>query len=350
MWEPVYGAAEDMQAGVPKSDPLYPYAKLYKGLANLRRNPVPTDAQVQEALRDLSEFVEAVPGNDAGWAGRVEALLATAQVARDSGNTLSSEQAVRDADEMLARAVDAVEDGPEVTRLYALRLLQRQGQGDTTVTQEEIAQALDRMVDLITESNDPMLLLGAAETLRYADRTEGVSKGIRLLMDHLTDNPEDHLQRFALANLQFDSGSFEDARAQAQVIIDAEQVTVSLLAVYQPFLRMRAAALIVDVEFEIWERSSEADRASRLLRAKVARDRLADLVVDRDNETLMLQAEGKIAMAERKYLVAADMFERAIRTVDVPDFQVLWHATLALEQIGEFGSALMRILPSISLF
>ncbi len=343
VWGPVYDAAEEMQAGVPRSDPMYPYAKLYKGLANLRRNPVPTDAQVQEALRDLSEFVEVVPDSDVGWAGRVEALLATAQLARDSGNKLSSDDAVREADEMLERAMEAVDDGPEVTRLYALRLLQRRDQGGATVTQEEIAQALDRMVDLITESNDPLLLLGAVDILRYADRTEGISKGIGILTDYLSDYPEYHLQRFALANLYFRSGSFDDAQAQAQVIIDAEPVLVSLLAVYQPYLRIRAAALIVDVEFEAWEQSPEAERASRLLRAKAARDRMADLVVDPDNEPLMLQAEGKIARAEGNYMVAADMFERAIRTVDVPGFEVLWYAALALEQIEEFGSALMRI-------
>lgn len=343
VWGPVYDAAEEMQAGVPRSDPMYSYAKLYKGLANLRRNPVPTDAQVQEALRDLSEFIEVVPDSDVGWAGQVEALLATAQLARVSGNKLSSEEALRGADEMLERALEAVEDGPEVSRLYALRLLQRQDQGDATVTQEEIGQALDRMVELIAESNDPLLLLGAVDILRYADRTEGMSTGIRLLADYLSDHPEDHLQRFALANLYFHSGAFEDAQAQAQVIIDAEPVLVSLLAVYQPYLRIRAAELMVDVEYEAWEKSPEAERASRLQRARTARDRMAELVVDPDNEPLMLQAEGKIAMAEGNYLVAADMFERAIRTVDVPEFEVLWYATLALEQIGEFGSALMRI-------
>ncbi len=343
MWGPVYDAAVEMEADVPRSDPLYPYSKLYRGLANLRRNPMPTEAEIQAALQDLSDFLEAVPDSDVGWAGQVEALLTTAQLARNSGNNRSAETAVAEANKALKLAVEAVDNGPAVTRLYALRLLQRRDQGDATVTHEEIAQALERMVALITESSDPLLLLSAVEILRVADYAEGVTQGIRILVGYLSERPEHHLQRFMLANLYFHNGASDDARAQAQAIIDAEPVLVSLLAVYQPHLRIRSAALIVDIEFDAWEKAAPDERASQLLMVKAARDRMADLIGDPESEPLMLQADGKIAVAERNFLVAADMFERAVRTVDDPNFDVLWYAALALEQIEEFGSALMRI-------
>ncbi len=262
-WDPVYEAAEDMEAGVPPSDPRSVYAKLYKGLASLRRNPLPTDAQVQEALRNLSEFVEAVPDSDVGWAGRVEALLATAGSDREAGNKLSADEKEQEAREMLQEALkvrkalfgpDADGLGPELARLRASWWVRQPDEGDPAGMEppQEITQALDRMVELVTESPDPLLLLGAMEVLSSADPTAGAAEAIGILTDYLAEHPEDHLHRFSLANLYFYGGSFDAARVQALEIIDAESVVVSLLAVYQPTLRVRSAALIVDIEYAQW--------------------------------------------------------------------------------------------------
>ena len=354
VWEPVYEAAQEMEAGVPQSDPQHVYAKLYKGMAILRGNPVPTDAQVQDILRNLSEFVEAVPDSDSGWAGRVEALLVTAQLDRDAGNVLSAEEKEHEAKEMLKEALkvrraflgpDADGLGPELARLRAVWWVRRPDDGDPAEMEppQEITQALDRMVELITESPDPLLLLGATDVLSFADRTEGVAEGIRILTNYLSDHPEDHLHRFALANLYFFSGAIEDARTQAQEIIDAEPVPVSLLAVYQPQLRIRSAALIVDAEHAQWERSAEDERAVQLERVKAARERMAALVAEPETEPLMLRIDAKIALAEGNLLLAVDKFERCARATDVPTFEILRYSAMVLERIGELGSALMRI-------
>ncbi len=354
-WDPVYEAAEEMEAGVPPSDPQHVYAKLYKGLAILRRNPVPTDAQVQDALRNLSEFVEAVPDSDAGWAGRVEALMATAQLDREAGNELSADEKEHEAKEMLKEAVkvrkallgpDADGLGPELGRIRALWWVRRPGEGDPAgmESQPDITQAaLDRMVGLITESPDPLLLLGATDVLSLADRTAGGAKGIKILTNYLSEHPEHHLHRFALANLYFYSGALEAARTQAREVIDAKPVPVSLLAVYQPQLRIRSAALIVDVEYVQWERAAEDERAAQLQRVKAARERMAALVAEPETEPLMLRVDGKIALAEGNLLLAADKFERCVRALAVPDFETLWYSARVLERIGELGSALMRI-------
>ena len=353
-WDPVYDAAQEMEDGVPQSDPLYVYAKLYKGLAILRRNPVPTDAQIQDALRNLSEFVEAVPDSDPGWAGRVEALLATAQLDRDAGNKLAADEKEHEAKEMLQEALkvrkallgpDADGLGPELGRLRAWWWVRRPDAGDPAEMepQQEITQALDRMVELITESPDPLLLLGATDVLALADRTAGTAEGIRILTDYLSEHPEHHLHRFALANLHFFGGGLEAARTQARKIIDAEPSLVSLLAVYQPQLRIRSAALIVDVEYTQWERAAEDERGAELQRVKAARERMAALVAEPETEPLMLRVDAKIALAEGNLLVAADKFERCVRALAVPDFETLSYSALVLERIGELGSALMRI-------
>lgn len=353
-WDPVYDAAEDMEAGVPQSDPLYVYAKLYKGLAILRRDPVPTDARVQDALRNLSEFVEAVPDSDSGWAGRVEALLATARLDREAGNKLSSEEKEQEAKEMLQEALKARKAlfgpdtdglGPELARLRALWWVRRPDEGDPAAMepQQEITQALDRMVELITESPDPLLLLGATDILSMADRTAGAAEAIGILTDYLSEHPEHHLHRFSLANLYFYRGSFEAARVQALEIIDAEPVVVSLLAVYQPILRTRSAALIVDIEYAQWEQAAEDERAAQLQRVKAARDRMAASVAEPETEPLLLRVDAKIALAEGNFVLAADKFERCIRGLAVPDVQTLWYSARVLERIGELGSALMRI-------
>ncbi|MCH8315301.1 MAG: tetratricopeptide repeat protein [Planctomycetes bacterium] len=353
-WDPVYEAAEDMEAGVPQSDPRYVYAKLYKGLAILRRNPVPTDAQVQDALRNLSEFVEAVPDSDSGWAGRVEALLATARLDREAGNKLSSEEKEQKAKEMLQEALkvrkarlgpDADGLGPELGKLRALWWVRRPDDGDPAEMEppQEITQALDRMVELITESPDPLLLLGATDVLSLADPTEGAAEAIGILTDYLSEHPEHHLHRFSLANLYFYGGTFEAARVQARVIIDAEPVVVSLLAVYHPTLRVRSAALIVNVEYAQWEQAAEDERAAQLQRVKTARDHMATLVTEVETEPLMLRVDAKIALAEGNLLLAADKFERCLRALANPDVETLWYSARVLERIGELGSALMRI-------
>ncbi len=353
-WDPVYDAAKEMETGVPLSDPRHVYAKLYKGLASLRRNPVPTDTQVQDALRNLSEFVEAVPDSDSGWAGRIEALLATAQLDRDAGNEFAADEKENEAKAMLQEAVkvrkallgpDADGLGPELGKLRALWWVRRPDDGDPAKMEpkQEIRQALKRMVDLITESQDPLLLLAATDVLSFADRTDGTTTGIDILTAYLSEHPEHHLHRFALANLYFLSNAFEAARTQAQQVIDAEPVQVSLLAVYQPQLSIRAAALIVDIEFTKWEQAAEDEREAQLPLVKAARERMAKLVAEPETESLMLRVDGKIALAEGNLRVAADKFERCVRASARPDFEILWYSARVLERIGELGSALMRI-------
>ncbi|MHC4414837.1 MAG: tetratricopeptide repeat protein [Planctomycetota bacterium] len=345
VWQRVADAAEDMWERIPSDDPKRVYAKLYKGMADLHLvSPrTETEEEIAAAEQDLQMFLEAVPDHDLGWAALARGQMSIAHQLRIDGKTSRAEQKFREVEETIRRARAAVPDGPEVARVVALHYGLKFVEDREAVDTDELNEAVDWMVELVAPSNDPFLLMESVGILRTVDRTQGIPRAVEMLQQYVNEHPEAHDHRLAIASLEFLNRELDDAYEAAVVVIDAGPVPVSLLSRFQHTLRVQAASLIVDIEYLRWAQADDAEKDAHRQRTEGARDRLASLVAEPENEPLLWRAEGKIAVGKRDYQTAAAKFESVIKRGMTRDFDVLWYASISLEQLGQHGLALERL-------
>ncbi|MCH8343767.1 MAG: tetratricopeptide repeat protein [Planctomycetes bacterium] len=341
-WQRVADAAGDMWQQMAPTDPNRIYAKLYRGLANMRMIRFISEQEVAEAEDDLRAFLEAVPDDDLGWASLAGGLLSRAIQLRGEGNTRRAQAMFEEVDETLKRARVAAPEGPEVAKMFAHHLALKSIDQEQGVSDEELSEAVDRMVELVGPTEDPQLINEAANILSLMWRLQGIPRAVEMLQQYLQEHPEEHFHRRTLANLQYLTGNLDEAYEAARTLVDARPVRVSLLSRAQHQLRTQAASMIVDIEFSRWRVADDADKDAQLKRIETARDQLASLMTDPEREPLLFRAEGKIALAKEDYQVAAANFERHIRLSGREDFEILLYAADTLEQLGQIGLAYER--------
>ena len=116
LWQRLADAADDMWERVPPEESKRVYAKLYRGMANMRliTPGAATEDQIAESERDLVAFVAAVPDDDLGWAALVASRLSIAHQLRLGGRTRRAAAKFAEVDQTLGEALSAVPEGPEV--------------------------------------------------------------------------------------------------------------------------------------------------------------------------------------------------------------------------------------------
>jgi tetratricopeptide (TPR) repeat protein len=204
------------------------------------------------------------------------------------------------------------------------------------------------MEQLAAASDDPLLLAEVTEIIRMTDYREGLPRSVDLLRAYADAHPDALYQRLQVAHLCYlarshDPEYLREAYEAANVVINAEPVPVSTLSRIQNPLQIRAAGLIVDVEYRRWINAEEADKAARLKDIEAARDALALLVAEPEKDVTYIRAEGKIAAARNDFRTAVDRFELALELATTEDFETLWNAARCLAAIGQDGKAWERI-------
>ena len=361
MWQEVADAANDMWERVPGREPKRVHALLYRGLAQMQIfrygggvfavGLTAEQDEIDAAMRDLVDFRDAVPGDDLGQATLAGMRLSLARRLSSEGQSSRADEMFAEVDETILQALHAVPDGPEVARVAVLRLALKYADDPESRPADDslLVAAVDRMVELVASSDNPMLLDDAGRLLRNVDRAGGLARAIHLLETYVDENPEAHFQRILLAQMYFDNKDYPEARAVATAVIEARSVPVSVLAQILHTLRIRAAGLIIDLEYRLWERAEPADKPAQLARVVAARDVLADRVVEQDDDPVLLKADGKIAAARNDHATAAARFERVIQLLPSPDFETLWYDSVALEKIGQIGLARRRIEEAVAI-
>ncbi len=356
MWQQLVDVGGEMWERLPSSDSNRAYGKLYRGLArnHLLSTSTSPELEIDNAERDLVEFLEVFPDHDLGWASLVAGQMIATRQFRGMGDDRRAEEKYVGLKDTVDRAVEAVPDGTEVALAVALYLTVQRSADAASVSSEAIDEAVNRLLELVTPAGaremeegsgfDPILLAEASTLLRSLDQQRGLERSIGMLSTYVAANPQQLYQRFMLATLYNIDGEFDKAVAEASAVIDAGPVPVSILSRIQHILRLRAASLIVDVEYRRWELAEEADKPPLLESVRAARERLASLVGDPENEPLLLSADGKISLAKKDYADAAARFERVIRLNPMAlEAETLWNSALALEQVGQLGMALQRM-------
>jgi tetratricopeptide (TPR) repeat protein len=357
-WQQLADAADDMYNSLSSLEPTRERALLFRGMGNMRTHrlagmgPIPsrtaTAEEIDAAEGDLQEYVDAFEEDDLGWATLAESQLSIARQLRNDGQRERAADRFGQAEETLRQALEQVPDGPEVARVKAMQLaLQRFERRDDPNDQDLVA-AVDRMEQLAAASDDPLLLAEVTEIIRVSDPEEGLPRAVDLMGAFVDAHPDELYQRLQLAQLCYlardhDPVYLSEAREAAEVVIATEALPVSMLSKIQIPLRIRAAGLIVDVEYRRWMNAEEADKPAQLDAIVAAKTRLEDFVAEPEKDVTYVRAEGKIAAARSDFVTAAAKFERALKLATTEDFETLWNAARCLEQIGQFGLACERL-------
>jgi tetratricopeptide (TPR) repeat protein len=390
-WRQLADAADDMYESLKLSDPQQAKrALLYRGMGRMRAmglaglGPISSGTETVEEIgaaeADLQNYVDAFEKDDLGWATLAESQLAIARQLRTDGQTAS----VGSADETLSKALEKVPDGPEVARVEAIRralpcfearravarlrravarlnlerdhdeLTLAQAEADLRDAEEDLADAeaklktaAHRMEELAAASDDPLMITEVTEIIRTADVRDGLPRSVDLMRAFVEAHPDELYQRLQFAQLCYlardhDPVYLSEAREAAEVVIAAEPVPVSTLSKIRIPLRIRAAGLIIDIEYRRML-AEEADKPEHLKRMVAAKERLETFVAEPEKDVTYVKAEGKIADARGDSRTAAAKFERALELATTADFETLWYAARSQEQIGNYGLACERL-------
>lgn len=348
-WETVSAAADEMLQQANPNDPAYALGKTYRALGMFRLWAIRSENERSKALRDIEEALVQLPNDDLTWSTVITGQLAILEQMRSEGmSDTALVQQQRLIDEAIAKAVEAVPQGPETAKAQLLNLTLKAVRSPAAVNEQERDRASQRLASLLDVDCDRALLAEALPVLTMMSEA-GYERAVTLADRYLEAHPDAINIRLLAARLRFMGNDLDAAQAAAQPVIDAAPLTVSLMAQAQFDLKRSAAALIADVEFRRWEWASPEDKPAHLAAMEKASERLAALVPDAENNPHLLRIGGKIAYARGQYRRALEQLDKVVRRTDNEDSDILMLCAFCLEQVGELGLAEERVSQALAL-
>lgn len=400
-WNNIEAPAEEMFRRLPESNPERYLGKVYGALGVLRRLRAGSADEVNAAAESAREAVTHLAENDLAHATLILAELAVADKLRETTRTGSiiDEQTQR-LHNAIQRARTAVPNGPETARMVLMGLIiarsndmQRAASAGTSgqpalpsgsVTQQEIDVAASHLATLLTPEADMALIAESADLLaavasaapppsaateqpesstdpvgqpessttptpaNATTSTFKLSQVVEMLKNAVEAKSDRLTLVQSLAMLQLMIGDLDAAEQSAKTVLDAPALPCSLMSQLQPELRKMAGALLMDLEGRRWAAAKEEDRPAHLARMEAARNRLADLVIDKQNDVALLRADARLAYITKQYSKAAHLYERLVRETRLAnDVEILYNAALSLEEINQYGLARERIIQGL---
>jgi tetratricopeptide (TPR) repeat protein len=254
----------------------------------------------------------------------------------------------------LAEAMKAVPNGPETVRMNLLATIVATANGflpgDPDQHEQRIAQAAGHLATVFTPEIDPALASEAADLLAAAT-PDGVPRAVTLLEQYVERHPQRLNLRQSLGMLHLMAGNLEDAERCAKLVMDAETLPTSVLSQLQPELRKMAGVLLMDVEGRRFSAATnDAERATRLAAMETGRNRLAELVIDKQNDTQLMRADARLAYLVRDFAKAAQLYDRLVRDTNLCyDTETLYYCAIALENVNQNGLARERLIQGLQI-
>lgn len=347
-WEQLASAAEDMVSALPPSEPKQAYGKLYRGMAGIRLRSTASEAELDRAVQDVLDFLEQYPDEDLGWATLANGRQLIAEHMRNTASARRAAESRELVPEAVRQAMEAVPNGPHVNLVYVQYLANQRQNDPSSVSEQELNTAARRAIELVSQSNDPWLVLEAAQVARIVGEEEGIDLAIEMYNSFIAENPTAIAHKFLLAQLYLQAGQLDEATEINEAIIEADPLRVSFVSQMQLTLRRLAAGTLVDVEHRRYLLAESEGEQPDIESVRQARDRLATFVIDPENDPQLLRADGKLAMLEGEFEQASAAFERLIRD-GAADAESYMYSAFCLERIGQIGLAHERTVAALGL-
>ena len=361
-WRRLQAAAESGYENISLDDPRRHELLLYVGLSSLKlENASMTDVYDDEGnIRfpgedEIERVLEIDPGNEVAWAALAHGRLAVFYNLDQEGQTKQAQKNRRLFDETLQSAMEVAGDSFGVLIVFfkeaALQnaiFAKRFAEGNPATQEEldafkkEVAIAQEKLIQAYNPSEHSMRIVEVISKL--VSTQEGAEAANRLLEKHLEQYPKDFGRHYYQANILKQLGKFEEAEASALLVVESPQLTVSLEALEMFQYRPQAAQFLVELAvLQALDSDDELERSAYLAKAETYREILAELVSNNSANQLLVYADGLIALAEKRYLVAARLLEEVISKNQNATAQQLRYAASALRETGSVGLAIERL-------
>ncbi len=363
-WRQLRAVAETGLERVSEDNPRRHELLIYRGLSSLRIE----DASMTEIYDvagnvrfpgedDLEEVLEQDPGNATAWAAITHGRMAVYYRLDAAGNTKQAKRNKALANETMQKAVEVAGDSFEVSAVVLREKILRR----TVLRQQllikpspEIQEQIDFADQQIVEAAEQILKAYNPE-IHHARSGEVVSlllqsgeNGLELAEEFLIKTIEAHQndfgRKFMLASVLLDLKKIDEASKVANEILNAELQTVGLHAFELFSIRPIAAHFLIRLNLnEASITDDEEKKLSFIEEAKQYRERMFDLLSGQENNSLLLSADGSIALAEERYSDAALKLNEAISRNPDADAIVYKQAAFALQKIDSKGLAVERL-------
>jgi tetratricopeptide (TPR) repeat protein len=336
-WSQVNDLALAASASVPSTSPGRAAIDGIRFRAAVERLAQATPTEIAALERELDEYTRTHPSNEAGIAAYGRFLLARSEQVRGARDTAEADRLDAALEALLRRAAESGVDGAPIAILNAQNAIRRWvlGQSQAQADLSEAARRLSKAAD----GADPAQVREAAWRLPLLLGAEGYARGQQLLGAAVKADPNDVVSCIMLCHSLFDSGKFDEARAEAERLFALEPLTTGMNALFRFFVRREAAKMLFDVEFIRVTTLPPAEQAEAFRTVHDARERLASVVPNRDNDSMLDECDGWLALHQGDFAVAAAKFDRVVRSGGRISNRSLLGASRAYEAVGSIGEA-----------
>ncbi len=335
-------SAENMLTRASESHPEYLKGKLYRGIAHVSPWMVDrlSDTEVAAGEEDIKEYLAAFPESDTGWAYLVTARSAALDRLRKAGQATRADEKERELGETLRSGHEQVGEGPQFLTAALLAAVAQHQRDPKKVDREQVRRDMEKLARVITEVEDSTTVSEAALAVERIFWEKDKPDPIRILSEHLDQQPDAHDVRLLRATLLYYDGKLDESDADSNVIIESPLLPVGFLSQLQFEIQKRARSLRVDTAVRRWDLSDETDDQNALMAAiEKSLTELEAVIVDTESDPLLIRARGQIAFVRRDYGLAAALFNRLVSAGVGVDYRTRLYAALSLERQGELGAA-----------
>ena len=348
MWKSLGDRADEMLKIVRPGDDGEGLANLYRGYAAFQRAEGLTDAERATAAKDLAAAAKAegLTDDERALALATLARLATRDIAlARAANREDRTNAAIAASDAAMTACREAEPTSIHTRMaeFERAVLDSGGQ----LADPRLVAAREALTAAALECDDGTTVLATVTLLARAGR-DGFDDASEVLGAYAGRHPEALMHRRALALVlrTTDRGA---ALAETRAVLAAKRPATGLVAATFDNLRASAALLRFDMLFDEFEAAAESERESRLESVRAAREEIATLLSGAADDSALLRADGKIALAEGKAAAAAIKFNEVFRKGSSIDLELHLLGAMANLRQGETGRALQFVNDGLKL-
>ncbi len=339
-WKALADVAAEMTKALPADGAGRAVATVYAGYAGARRAASLDESERQkvvadlEAVKDSAELTE----NERDLAYGAIARMAIFELtrARAGSGAAQAAAAAANADAALAASIERSPAGIQTAIARFERAIVDAGSDPRNAALLESADALLEAAE--SRIDDGAVVLSVAGVLSRGARP-GVERAAELLGKHIERNPESLLHRRVRAMLvrPIDSAT---ALADIEAVLEMKRPTTGIVAASFEGNRIAAAQTRFDILHDELVGSGEAPGADALAKVTAARDALAALLVGAADDSPVLRADAKLAMAKREYAGAQIKLNEIFRKGSAVDLELYVLSAISAQQLGEMGRAL----------
>jgi len=337
-WETLSRAAATAVERVSPGTEGWADLKAYELAANVQLADVLSSDENRDLEQELAQFLMEHPQSGLVRHAYGQMLLQRARQARLAQKTADARDLFDRVKTQVERGLEHSPDHPLIHALRIRYLANLREMNSEDFEESQIQETAERLYETARDKDDQFVLREAVGILRQLGATQR-ERAIELLNAYVERHPEAVSIRAIVAREHFAADNHKRAEELARQILDAEQLTVSLEARQQFHVRKNMAKLLFDAEFVKLDGLEGEAFEAQLERARTARDHLAEMVANPDQDLRVVEADAWLASIAGDYSTAAERFTRVIEG-DTYSLRTLLGAMRAFEQQNAPGEAL----------